>query len=190
MRTQCEAEVETEAEFGIEKGIESVPVFFSTPAPSSPLAAAADVVIGVDPGSASGAVAWIAADGGAGVSDLPLVAGTVDPHRLKALLLSAPQPVAVVFIENVAAMPRQGVSSTFKFGRAVGAIHATIALAGLRLELVTPTTWKKHHHLGADKEKARALALRRWPALADQLARKRDADRAEALLIASYGASR
>ena len=44
------------------------------------------LVIGIDPGSASGAVAWLRADGRAGVHDLPLIDGNVDPHALRALL--------------------------------------------------------------------------------------------------------
>ena len=67
----------------------------------------------------------------------------------------------------MSAMPKLGLSSTFKFGRAFGAILATVQLCGLRLELVTPTTWKKYHRLGCDKEAARAMALRRLPDLAD-----------------------
>jgi hypothetical protein len=47
-------------------------------------------VIGIDPGSASGAVAWLCADGRAGVHDLPLIAGALDPHALRALLLDTP----------------------------------------------------------------------------------------------------
>ena len=87
------------------------------------------LVIGIDPGSASGAVAWLHAEGRAGVSDLPLIAGAIDPHALRSLLLDTPEPATAVYVERVSAMPRQGVASTFKFGRAVGAIWATVALA-------------------------------------------------------------
>ena len=97
------------------------------------------LVIGIDPGSASGAVAWLHAEGRAAVSDLPLIAGVLDPHALRTLLLDTPEPATAVYVEHGSARPRQGVSSSFKFGRAVGAIWATVSLAGLRLELVTPT---------------------------------------------------
>ena len=143
------------------------------------------IVFGIDPGSAKGGMAWVASDGTAAVDDLPLVAGTVDPHGLAAFLRSA--PAAAVYVELVGAMPKQGVASTFKFGRAVGAIHATVQLCGLRLQLVTPAKWKRLHRLGPDKEQARGLAIRRFPGLAASLARKKDADRAEALLIADAG---
>lgn len=84
-------------------------------------------------------------------------------------------------------MPKQGLSSPFKFGRAFGAILATVQLNGLRLEVVTPVTWKKHHRLGRGKEAARAMTLRRFADLAEYPTRKKDADRTEALLIAEYG---
>ena len=145
------------------------------------------LIVGIDPGSASGAVAWAHADGHAAVSDLPLIAGTLDPHALRTLLLDTPEPATAVYVEHVSAMPKQGVASTFKFGRAVGAIWATVQLTGLRLELVTPTEWKRWHRIGPEKEQARALAIRRFPALASDMARKKDADRAEALLIADFG---
>ena len=145
------------------------------------------LVIGIDPGSASGAVAWLHSDGRAGVHDLPLIAGTLDPHALRSLLLDTPEPAAAVYVEHVSAMPRQGVASTFKFGRAVGAIHATVALAGLRLELVTPPVWKRWHRLGKEKELARGLAIRFFPTLAPKMARKKDGHRAEALLIGAFG---
>jgi hypothetical protein len=145
------------------------------------------LVIGIDPGSASGAVAWVHPDGQAAVSDLPLIAGALDPHALRTLLLDTPEPATAVYVEHVSAMPRQGLASTFKFGRAVGAIWATVQLTGLRLELVTPTEWKRWHRIGPEKEQARALAIRRFPALASDMARKKDADRAEAALIADFG---
>ena len=145
------------------------------------------IVFGIDPGSAKGGMAWVASDGRAAVGDLPLIDGAVDPHALAAFLRSSPEPAAAVYVERVGAMPRQGVASTFKFGRAVGAIHATVQLCGLRLELVTPAKWKGLHRLGPDKEQARGLAIRRFPSLAADLARKKDADRAEALLIADAG---
>lgn len=143
------------------------------------------IVFGIDPGSAKGAVAWVGPHGAA-VFDLPIVDGTIDPHALAALL-RAQAGAQAVYVENVSAMPKQGVASTFRFGRAFGAILATVQLSGLRLELVTPSKWKRHHGLGPDKEQARALAIRRFPALAGDLARKKDADRAEALLIADFG---
>jgi len=51
---------------------------------------------------------------------------------------------------------------------------------------VTPQSWKKHYRLTANKDDARLRAIHNWPRLSDELSRKKDADRAEALLIAKY----
>jgi crossover junction endodeoxyribonuclease RuvC len=69
-------------------------------------------------------------------------------------------------------------------------VRGVIAAAGIPLHLVSPAKWKRAYGLDADKEKSRALALRLWPARADLFGRKRDHGRAEAALIARYGAER
>ena len=83
-------------------------------------------------------------------------------------------------------MPGQGVSSTFKFGVAVGIIQGVAGALRLPLIRVMPTQWKAFHKLSRDKEKSRELAIRKWPDLARYLQRKKDADRAEALLIGDW----
>jgi Holliday junction resolvasome RuvABC endonuclease subunit len=88
-------------------------------------------------------------------------------------------------IERAGSMPKQGVASTFKFGRATGAIEATIALCGVPYTLIEPAVWKRRHGLyGADKETSRQLALQLFPSAAALLARKKDHQRGEAALIA------
>lgn len=149
--------------------------------------AARMIVCGIDPGSAKGAVAWASQDGHSAVFDLPLVDKALDPHALAEILSNAPETPVAVFVERVATMPGQGIVSAFRFGQATGAIHATVQLCRLRLDLVAPSKWKRHHGLGSDKEQARALAIRRYPDCAGDLVRKKDADRAEALLIADFG---
>ena len=87
-------------------------------------------------------------------------------------------------------MPRQGVASGFKYGRAVGAIEAALALCAIPTEIIEPAVWKRYWHLpGKDKEAARQKALQLFPGAHAMLARKRDHGRAEAMLIALYGAS-
>lgn len=141
-------------------------------------------IIGIDPGYASGAVACIG--DAPEVHDMPIITGKgINVHALAEVLDSMKADHA--FIEHVASMPRQGVSTTFKFGYGVGQIHAAVALAGVPYTLVTPAVWKRHHKLGKEKEQSRNRALQLFPSLATQLARKKDADRAEALLIAAYG---
>ena len=85
-------------------------------------------------------------------------------------------------------MPKQGSSSGFKYGRAVGAIEAAIALSSIPVEIVEPSVWKRFWHLqGKDKEGGRQQALQQFPAAHAALARKKDHGRAEAALIALYG---
>ncbi|MBR0990013.1 hypothetical protein JQ580_04695 [Bradyrhizobium japonicum] len=144
-------------------------------------------ILGIDPG-ASGAIAFYFPDHPerVAVEDMPLAAGEVDPVNLaKRVAAMAPD---IVFLERVNAMPGQGVSSTFKFGRAYGVVLGVIGAATIPLHLVTPAKWKGHLRLTSDKEEARALALRLFPACGDHFKRKKDHGRAEAALIARYGA--
>ena len=91
--------------------------------------------------------------------------------------------------EGAQAMPRQGSSSGFKYGRAVGAIEATVALCSIPMEIVEPSAWKRFWHLpGKDKEAARQKAVQLFPGAHAVLARKRDHGRGEAMLVALYGA--
>jgi crossover junction endodeoxyribonuclease RuvC len=84
---------------------------------------------------------------------------------------------------------RQGIASGFKYGRAVGAIESAIALCAIPIEVIEPSTWKRFWHLpGKDKERARQLALEKFPAAHASLARKMDHQKAEAALLALYGA--
>jgi Holliday junction resolvasome RuvABC endonuclease subunit len=92
------------------------------------------------------------------------------------------------FLERGQAMPKQGVSSAFKFGRAVGALEATIALCGVPLQIVEPSLWKRGFKLpGKDKERARQVALELFPTAHQWFARKKDHQLAEAALIALHG---
>jgi crossover junction endodeoxyribonuclease RuvC len=103
------------------------------------------------------------------------------------LLRHAPQHAA---IERGQAMPKQGASSGFKYGRAIGAIEAAITLCEIPLTIIEPTAWKKFHGLqgcGGDKEASRQRALQLFPSAHALLARKKDHGRAEAALIALAG---
>lgn len=142
------------------------------------------VICGIDPGI-TGGIAFLYADGTLAAHDIPNVAGEVDTDGV-AKLLRLYEPFHCV-IERAQAMPKQGVSSTFKFGQAYGALRATVATLGIPHNLVQPRDWKKHFRLDADKEKSRALAIQYWPGTGF-FERKKDHGRAEAALIARYGA--
>ncbi len=146
--------------------------------------------LGIDPGIEG---AWaIIDDDGAIVScgDLP-TAGDKTQRMVSAPLLAvvAKQwPIREAVVERVGAMPGQGVSSMFRFGRAVGTIDGVLAACGVSIAYVTPGIWKRHYGLGPDKEQSRQRALEMWPMSADlHFSRKKDHGKAEAALIALWG---
>jgi Holliday junction resolvasome RuvABC endonuclease subunit len=149
------------------------------------------ILLGVDPGI-HGGLAIVAIDNGAAPQlvdaiDIP-VAGVGAKERVDVLALRAwlatHQPQHAL-IERAQAMPKQGASSGFKYGRAVGAIEGVIACCEIPLTIVEPSMWKKFHQLrGSDKEAGRQRALQLFPAAHALLARRRDHGRAEAALIA------
>jgi crossover junction endodeoxyribonuclease RuvC len=100
-------------------------------------------------------------------------------------------PPTHAFIEQVGAMPGQGVSSMFAFGKVYGAIIACVACHCIPHTLVTPVKWKKAVGVpvggGASKDGSRARASQLMPQHASLWARAKDDGRAEAALIAYYG---
>ena len=82
-----------------------------------------------------------------------------------------------------------GVAGAFNFGVAFGDIRTTVRCCGIEPVFVVPQVWKKHYGIrGSNKEDSRHLALELFPDMAPLLARKKDEGRAEAMLIARYGA--
>jgi crossover junction endodeoxyribonuclease RuvC len=142
-------------------------------------------ILAVDPGI-SGAIAFMfsEAPGHVASEDMPVADGDVDAVTLANRIVAMGPSLAIV--EKVGAMPKQGVASTFRFGRAFGTVIGVIGALKVPLIFVAPTKWKAHFRLSADKEQARALALRLFPTSAEQFQRKRDHNRAEASLIALY----
>lgn len=143
-------------------------------------------ILGIDPGL-SGAIAFFfpSYPDRVSVEDVPVADGAVDAVTLAKRLRQMGPTLAV--IEKVGAMPKQGVVSTFTFGTAYGVLIGAVAAIGVPTRFVAPGKWKRHYGLTSDKEQARALALRLFPAV-DHFTRKKDHGRAEAALIAKYGA--
>ena len=95
----------------------------------------------------------------------------------------------VAFIERAQAMPDQGASSGFIYGRAVGALEATILCAGIRLRTAEPSVWKRQMGLLKQEKKASlALARQAIEGAAEHLELAKHHNRAEAMLIATFGA--
>jgi crossover junction endodeoxyribonuclease RuvC len=148
-------------------------------------------ILGVDPGIHGGlAVVEINNDAAPQIVDMIDIPTTGIKAKERADVLAirtwiqTHQPDRAV-IERAQAMPKQGASSGFKYGRAVGAIEAVIACCSIPMTIVEPSVWKKAYRLhGGDKEGARQRALQLFPAAHALLARKKDHQRAEAALIA------
>ena len=145
-------------------------------------------IMGCDPGI-SGAIAFFFANAPHMVSaeDMPVCAGDVDAATLADRIKQMRPDLAI--IERVHAMPKQGVSSTFRFGQSYGTIIGVVVALQIPVRFVTPGKWKRTFNLPADKEAARAMALQTWPARSKLFSRKRDHNRAEAALLAKFGAA-
>lgn len=93
-----------------------------------------------------------------------------------------------VALEAVHSMPGQGVASTFTFGKGFGVWLGILGALGLPYDLVPPQRWKASlmNGMGLDKDASRLRALQLYPQLADELKRKKDNGRADALLLAEY----
>lgn len=144
-------------------------------------------IMGIDPG-ASGALAFWFPDfpNKIGVFDFPLIDGEINCAAMADIVRTHNPDLCI--IEAVGPMPKQGVSSTFKFGVAYGMARGVIACLAIPQIYVSPTKWKKHYGLLADKEKAREMAITLWPA-SEAFRRKKDHGRAEAALLARYGST-
>lgn len=152
-------------------------------------------VLGIDPG-ASGAFCLLDTETNhLEIHDMPTV--EVKVGRKNARRVSAPMVASIVdwleadaaFIEAVHAMPGQGVSSMFAFGRALGVLEGVVAKAGIPVTMVPPAEWTKAMRLKGGKDGSRARACELWPKQAHLFARVKDDGRAEAALIAAYGAN-
>ena len=92
-----------------------------------------------------------------------------------------------VVIEQVSAMPDQGVTSMFNFGQTFGAIKGICATLELPIFFVRPAKWKKHFELiNSSKDASRTKAIEMYPHLAEKLSRKKDVNKSDAILIARF----
>ena len=92
-----------------------------------------------------------------------------------------------VVVEQVSAMPGQGVTSMFNFGQTFGAIKGISATLKLPIYFVRPSKWKKHFDLiNSSKDASRTKAIEIYPSLAEKLSKKKDVNKSDAILIARY----
>ena len=92
-----------------------------------------------------------------------------------------------VVIEQVSAMPGQGVTSMFNFGQSFGILKGICSAMQLPMYFVRPAKWKKYFNLiNSEKDASRTRAIEIFPYFSSQLSRKKDSNKADAILIASF----
>jgi crossover junction endodeoxyribonuclease RuvC len=92
-----------------------------------------------------------------------------------------------IIIEQVSAMPGQGVTSMFNFGQSFGILKGICSAMQLPMYFVRPAKWKKYFNLiNSEKDASRTRAIEIFPYFSGQLSRKKDSNKADAILIASF----
>ena len=152
------------------------------------------IVFGIDPG-VSGALSIYVNKKLKEAIDMPTMSeGKKNKKQINAAQLALEikkridgfQDVAVV-IEHVTAMPGQGVTSMFNFGQSFGVIKGICSALTLPIYFVRPVKWKKHFNLiGSSKDASRTKAIELFPNFSNDMKRKKDANKADAILIGRY----
>ena len=151
-------------------------------------------IIGIDPGL-SGAIAILDDNKIIELFDMPVMPdGKKNKRQLNSALLVKliknnieDLEKTVMVVEQVNAMPGQGVTSMFNFGQTFGAIKGICAALGLPIFLVRPAKWKKHFELiNSSKDASRTKAIEMYPSASEQLSKKKDVNKSDAILIARY----
>tara|TARA_B100000989_G_scaffold275898_1_gene235789 strand:+ start:938 stop:1429 length:492 start_codon:yes stop_codon:yes gene_type:complete len=151
-------------------------------------------IIGVDPGL-SGAIAVLENNKVTNIFDMPVMSeGKKNKRQLNSALLVdlinkiiGKNEEVVVVVEQVNAMPGQGVTSMFNFGQTFGAIKGICAALGLPIFFVRPSKWKKHFELiNSSKDSSRTKVIEMYPKLSRDLTKKKDVNKSDAILIARF----
>ena len=155
------------------------------------------IIFGIDPG-VSGAISILENKKVIEVFDMPTmidgkknkkqVNGSQVTNIIKERLNDGKETIVVV--EHVNAMPGQGVTSMFNFGQSFGVIKGICSAMQLPIFFVRPAKWKKHFDLiKSQKDASRTKAIEIFPKISSILSKKKDANKADAILIASFHAN-
>jgi crossover junction endodeoxyribonuclease RuvC len=151
-------------------------------------------IFGIDPGL-SGGIAILDDNKIKEIFDMPVMSdGKKNKRQLNSALLAQlfkdnikDMEDTVMIVEQVNAMPGQGVTSMFNFGQTFGAIKGISAALGLPIFFVRPAKWKKHFELiNSSKDASRTKAIEMYPSIAEKLSKKKDVNKSDAILIARY----
>ena len=151
-------------------------------------------IIGIDPGL-TGAIAVLKDNKVLNIFEMPVMAeGKKNKRQLNSAHLvkllndniSKEEEVSVV-VEQVNAMPGQGVTSMFNFGQSFGILKGICSAMRLPMFFVRPAKWKKYYNLiNSEKDASRTRAIEIYPNFSSQLSKKKDSNKADAILIASF----
>ena len=154
------------------------------------------LIIGIDPGI-SGAICFFEDGQVKEIIDMPVMADGKKNKRqingpqvyneiLKRINKFQKKDIIVV-IEQVSAMPGQGVTSMFNFGQSFGVLKGICSAMQLPMFFVRPAKWKKYFNLiNSQKDASRTRAIEIFPYFSTQLSKKKDSNKADAILIASF----
>ena len=152
------------------------------------------IIFGIDPG-VSGAISVLENKKVIEVFDMPTM---IDGKKSKRQVNGAQvtniikekldeNKEIIVVVEQVNAMPGQGVTSMFNFGQSFGVIKGISSALSLPIYFVRPTKWKKHFNLiKTNKDASRTKVIQIYPEISSKLSRKKDSNKADAILIARY----
>ena len=154
------------------------------------------IIFGIDPG-VSGAISILENKKIVGIFDMPTmidgkknkkqVNGAQVTNIIKQKLNIHKNEDVIVVVEHVNAMPGQGVTSMFNFGQSFGVIKGICAALSIPIYFVRPSKWKKYFNLiKTNKDASRTKVIEAYPGISSKLHRKKDSNRADAILIALY----
>ncbi len=154
------------------------------------------IIVGIDPGI-SGALCFFSNGNIIDVIDMPTMAEgkkskkQVNGRQIFNEILNIKNTFAGhkinVVVEQVSAMPGQGVTSMFNFGQSFGVIKGICSAMELPIFYVRPAKWKKYFNLiNAEKDASRTKVIEMFPKISQKLSRKKDNNKADAILIAKY----
>ena len=151
-------------------------------------------IIGIDPGL-SGGIAILDDLKIFDIYDMPIMSeGKKNKNQLNSAQLVniirknlIPNGDTFLIVEQVSAMPGQGVTSMFNFGQTFGSIKGICAALNLPIFFVRPAKWKKHFDLiNSSKDASRTKVIEMYPSISPRLSKKKDVNKADAILIARY----
>ena len=154
------------------------------------------LIIGIDPGI-SGSICFFEDGKITGLVEMPSMAegkknkkqvnGNQLFNEIKSRISEVKDGHLCAVVEHVTAMPGQGVTSMFNFGQSFGIIKGVCSAMNLSMHFVRPAKWKKYFNLiNTEKDASRTKVIEIFPYISQQLSRKKDSNKADAILIASF----